>query len=411
MRTQEPLATWTVQEGAMVAPHLDPAEVADELRSLNVVAEIDWYPRTPHLLGLNILQNRAGGVAALDQADALYRVGATTEEVVRYLARRFKADVHIGEHSKNDIPPGATFPDVSDDDPMIRVVEITSMPASTVPFCAAADARSLGVLELGTGQRAVFYELPGEEFVQGAMVTLTPSVGFFVSDSDAKLIAVLERGEAAPESLAVHSWTMRTLLIAGAVELTDDLAERVRADLGHLENPRKVAEVVADADADALEAAFADTGREGVLKALQALQVPAELASFLYHHLDLEDVPGADVHHKPGWRRAIGSHMDIRMGDEEMLQTGPWSFYRRVYLERRWLGRGLALGEATIGAALTVVAARAGDKRNVWHKLGGTLGVLLLADSVAEVTLATYLGQRLRRYRERFVADVDTDTP
>lgn len=386
----------------MVAPHLDPYEVAAELASLNVVAEIDWYPATPHLLGLNILQNRAGGVAALDRADALYRVGATNEEVVRHLARRFEADVHIGDKSANEIPQGASFPDVSSGDLAIRAVEITSMPASSVPFCAAAEGRSLGVLELGKGQRAVFYEVPDAEFVMGAMVTLTPAVGFFVSPEDAKLVAVLERGEAAPESLAVHSWTMRTVFIAGAVEMGDpQLERRVRADLGHLENPRKVAEVVTDSNADALEAAFAVSGREGVIGALQALGVPAELASYLYGHLDLEDVPGADVHHKPGWRDALGSHVDILMGDEREDHSAFLSLYRRTYLDRPWLGRGLALGEATIGAALTVLAAKAGSQRNGWHKVGGTLGALLLADSVAEVTMATYLGQRLRRYRDR----------
>ena len=41
MRNQEPLATWNVQEGAMVAPHIKPAKVAAELETLNVVSEID----------------------------------------------------------------------------------------------------------------------------------------------------------------------------------------------------------------------------------------------------------------------------------------------------------------------------------------------------------------------------------
>ncbi|MBD3689161.1 hypothetical protein [Nanchangia anserum] len=385
----------------MVAPHLDPHEVARELASLNVVAELDWYPATPHLLGLNILQNRAGGVAALDRADALYRVGATNAEVVRHLARHFQADVHIGDQSANDIPASVTFPEVGTDSPTLRAVEITSMPAASVPFCAAAEGRSLGVRELDNGQRTVFYELPDEDFVMGAMVTMTPAVGFFVSPEDAKLVAVLEQGEAAPESLAVHSWTMRTLVIAGAVTSGDpQLEQRVRADLGHRENPRRVAGIVTDADAEGLETAFAMTGREGVLAALQALGVPAELASFLYGHVDLEDVPGADVHHKPGWRDALGSHVDILMGNNGVEEPAFLSLYRRTYLERPWLGRGLALGEAAIGAALTVVAARAGTQRNAWHKIGGTLGAALLADSVAEVTMATYLGQRLRRYRD-----------
>lgn len=393
----------------MVAPHLEPAKVAAELEKLNVVAEIDWYPATPHLLGLNVLLNKSGGVAALDRADSLYRVGATSEEVVRHLAREFGAEVRLGDVTDNQIPAGATFPDVGQAARTIRAVEITSMPMSSVPFCAAAEGRSLGCLNLPNGQRAVFYELSSDDFVEGAMVTQTPAVGFYVSDDDAKLIAVLDRGEAAPESLAIHSWTMRTMIVAGAVPLDDNLQleQRVRADLGHLENPRRVAELVDGADGEALEDAFTVTGREGVIEAMRALGVPVELASYLYGHFDLEDVSNAQVFYKPGWREALGSGLDIFMDKEHDEHSGLVSAYRRTYLDHPWLGRGLALGEATIGAALTATAAAAGSKRNAWHKVGGVLGSVLLADSVIQVSISTYLGQRLRKHRAATVGDVD----
>ena len=400
MEQREPLATWQVQEGAMVAPSLDPDKVAAELASLNVVAEIDWYPATPHLLGLNVVVNASGGLAALDDADGAYRVGATVDEVARHLARTFHAEVQIGDTQVNEIAAGASFPDVTDEEETIRAVEITSMPRSSVPFCAALEGRSVGCLELEGGQRAVFYELPSQDFVEGAMMTHTPAVGFFVAPSDAKLVAVLTAGEAAAESLAIHSWTMRTRYIAGAISpISPQLEERVRETLGHLENPRKVAEIVTHADADALESAFAVTGRDGVIEAMRALGVPTDVASYLYGHLDLEDVPQAVVYHKPGWRDAIGTHFDIRMHDERDDHSPLMSFYRRNYLDRPWVGRGLALAEAGLGAALTVTCAKAGAQRSGWHKIAGTLGAVLLTDAVAETTLATYLGQRLRRYR------------
>lgn len=404
---QEPRATWEVQEGAMVAPELDPEAVARELTQLNVVAEIDWYSSTPHLLGLNVLHNRSGGVAALDRADSLYRVGATVEEVVRHLAHVFRADVRIGSIQASEVDPGATFPRSADSSGVIRAVEVTGMPASSVPFLAASEGRSVGCLELEGGQRAVFYEVPADDFVVGVTMAAAPTVGFYVSDTESQLVAVTEPGEAAPESLAIHSWQMRTRVVAGAVDLdTPGVSARVRADLGHLENPHKVAALVEGANAEALAQAFVLEGRQGVIRAFDALGVPTDLASFLYGHLELEDVAGASVYHRPGWGSAFGSHVDIRLASAQEPR-GFMSLYRKTFLDNPWLGRSINLAEAAVGGALTVVCARAGRSRSAWHKVVGTLGAILLADSAVQMVTASYLAQRLRRYRDRIVGDAD----
>lgn len=45
---------WTRTEGIIVAEHLDPKEVADFINSTRVVVAMDWYERTPNLIGLTL---------------------------------------------------------------------------------------------------------------------------------------------------------------------------------------------------------------------------------------------------------------------------------------------------------------------------------------------------------------------
>ena len=106
----DPVVTWTVQEGAMVAAKLDPHAVCHFFREQNIVAEADWFPDTPHLLGVNVLRNQADGLASLDAAGEPLRVGATLPEVVNKLAEEFEADVLIGEYQANKLPADKPMP-------------------------------------------------------------------------------------------------------------------------------------------------------------------------------------------------------------------------------------------------------------------------------------------------------------
>lgn len=400
METAQQPQTWLVQEGAMVAPTLDPHEVCRQLQRLNVVAEIDWYPQTSHLLGLNVLLNKDGAVAALDTADADYRVGMTLTDMCRSLSRTFNAEVQIGDVTSNDIPAQAAFPAVKDIEHKLRAVEITSMPASSVPFAAAAEGRDMGYIQLQGQQRAVLYELSKRDYVVGAMCTTTPAVAFFVSPDEAQMVAVTASGQTDAESLAIHSWTMLTRVVAGAVGSGDEaVCRRVRADLGHLENPHIVASLVEGADADALAEAFARQGREGLIEALKALHLPAAVASYLYGHIDLDEVPGAEVCSPKGLRQVLGSSADIWLSHDPQQLSRLVRLYRKAYVEQPWVGRGVALAEAALAAGMITAFARASDSGSVWRKLAGIGGGMLLADSVMGVSLGAYLSDRLRRTR------------
>ena len=49
--------TWNRTEGVLVAPTLDPQAVAAHLDAAGVVARLEWYPGTEHLLSVSILSD------------------------------------------------------------------------------------------------------------------------------------------------------------------------------------------------------------------------------------------------------------------------------------------------------------------------------------------------------------------
>lgn len=392
----DPVVTWNVQEGAMVAAKLDPRAVCQFFREQNIVAEADWFPDTPHLLGVNVLRNQADGLASLDEADEPLRVGAALPEVVELLAEEFAADVSIGEYHANKLPSDTPLPSRSGDrEQPVRVVEISSMPVSSVPFCAAAEGKTLGCVTLPEGRIALCYETIRADLVEGSLISRIPAVGLYVSAHDQRVVAVTSDEVADPEKLAIHSWLLQTQVVPGAVENPDPaLEERVREYLGHSSSPNRIAET-AGCDAQQLAQTFKIAGQDGMVRAIEVMGLPAEAAAFLYGRLELEDVPGIEIFHEPGWARAMGHSVDMRILHSDEDAKTPFGILRKLEMEHPTLMKvanaaQIAVGVGLIGAGIIGLA---GKKR--FSKLSLLGGVMLSLDGALRFSVIHHMKSRL----------------
>lgn len=392
----DPVVTWNVQEGAMVAAKLDPRAVCQFFREQNIVAEADWFPDTPHLLGVNVLRNQADGLASLDEADEPLRVGAALPEVVELLAEKFAADVSIGEYHANKLPSDLPLPSRSGDrEQPVRVVEISSMPVSSVPFCAAAEGKTLGCVTLPEGRIALCYETIRADIVEGSLISRIPAVGLYVSDHDQRVVAVTSDEVADPEKLAIHSWLLQTQVVPGAVDNPDPaLEEQIREYLGHSSSPNRIAET-AGCDAQELAQTFKIAGQDGMVRAIEVMGLPAEAAAFLYGRLELEDVPGIEIFHEPGWARAMGHSVDMRILHSDEDAKTPFGILRKLEIEHPTLMKvanvaQMAVGVGLIGAGIIGLA---GKKR--FSKLSLLGGVMLSLDGALRFSVIHHMKSRL----------------
>lgn len=392
----DPVVTWNVQEGAMVAAKLDPRTVCQFFREQNIVAEADWFPDTPHLLGVNVLRNQADGLASLDEAEEPLRVGAALPEVVELLAEKFAADVSIGEYHANKLPSDMPLPSRSGDrEQPVRVVEISSMPVSSVPFCAAAEGKTLGCVTLPEGRIALCYETIRADIVEGSLISRIPAVGLYVSAHDQRVVAVTSDEVADPEKLAIHSWLLQTQVVPGAVENPDPaLEEQIREYLGHSSSPNRIAET-AGCDAHQLAQTFKIAGQDGMVRAIEVMGLPAEAAAFLYGRLELEDVPGIEIFHEPGWARAMGHSVDMRILHSDEDAKTLFGILRKLEIEHPTLMKvanvaQMAVGVGLIGAGLIGLA---GKKR--FSKLSLLGGVMLSLDGALRFSVIHHMKSRL----------------
>ena len=392
----DPVVTWNVQEGAMVAAKLDPRTVCQFFREQNIVAEADWFPDTPHLLGVNVLRNQADGLASLDEAEEPLRVGAALPEVVELLAEKFAADVSIGEYHANKLPSDMPLPSRSGDrEQPVRVVEISSMPVSSVPFCAAAEGKTLGCVTFPEGRIALCYETIRADIVEGSLISRIPAVGLYVSAHDQRVVAVTSDEVADPEKLAIHSWLLQTQVVPGAVENPDPaLEEQIREYLGHSSSPNRIAET-AGCDAHQLAQTFKIAGQDGMVRAIEVMGLPAEAAAFLYGRLELEDVPGIEIFHEPGWARAMGHSVDMRILHSDEDAKTPFGILRKLEIEHPTLMKvanvaQMAVGVGLIGAGLIGLA---GKKR--FSKLSLLGGVMLSLDGALRFSVIHHMKSRL----------------
>lgn len=392
---------WTRIEGMIIGHDLDPSVVATELKERAILAQLEWFPASPQLLGLNIAvaEERVATVPA-DSTEA--RPGPSPDKLAEELAILFDAEVRIGNATADHLPEGESplgkvWP--SDDDakvpelaPPTRIVEIGRTPASSVPLLAALEGVDLGDLELADDHRAILAELPAEK--EGWNFGDLPLVTLSVSDSEFQVFLVTDDHL---EHIVSHNWGMKVAIVPGGHDKTSELPGEVIDLVGDRLDLLAIARAVPGSDPDALWACVATTGEESVWKVVRALGLPGSVAGFLLGITDAEDVEGVTVHLARGISNAIGRSVDIMMGQPQSVVKPLWSSYESVAVERPWIIHAAVAAEAIVGTGLLVAAVRSSSPRSGWMRFAGIVGGLMVVDSIAELSLAKHVSKRFAR--------------
>lgn len=386
---------WSHVEGMIIASELDPQEVGADLAGRGVLAQLEWFERSPQLLSL-IVASDGTSVAVLPAGTTEPEAGPTLSEFAESLAERFEAEVRLGGAVVDHLPEGVSPLGQDDEDEPAplpsRVVEIGHTPASSVPLLAALEGVDLADMELPDGARALLAELPvertGWNFGELPLVTLsTQGEGF-------QLLLVTDDHL---EHIVSHDWGMHQLLVPGGAEKVSDLPDGVVDLVGDRKDLETIAAQVPGADAKALSRAAQVRGPLAVRDVVKALGLPTGVAEFLLGHIDLEAVPGAELHLAKGISNAIGRSVDIMLTEPQSPGSSIWDAYQTAAVERPWLVRTAATVEAAVGAGLLARLVWGAKEHSGWAKAGGVLGVFMLVDSVAEVSLVKHLGLRAAR--------------
>ena len=397
---QDATQRWNRTEGVLVAPGSTPDDVAARLRERAVVARLEWYPASAHLLSITLLSDAEGRVAVTPPSRGGVVPGAGVSELAEGLARELGADVTIGPASFNALPEGVELPEVSaGPSPMSRTVVVSPLSAYMVPLQATLLERPLAVASApGIDRRIVMYSGEGAELgAFGWDDESLPAIIFRVDERDMTVRAVLT-GES--EDDAVYSWSMTSRYVWGGVEEPGPaLSALVNEMLTDSTDASLIARAVPDADVEAATAALAVEGIEGLAQMLAALGLPAWVESVLTGRLAPVEVPGVVVHEPRGLSNAVGRSVGLMLADPSVPGSAFWQSYVRAVTETPWLVRAGAALEAGLGGALIGAAIR---RRGRTGRLPGGLiavGALLMVDAVAETSLASWTRHKELRRR------------
>lgn len=385
---------WMRAEGVMVAPGLRPEAVRDHLAGRGVVARLEWYPRTEHLLSVSVAVDEAGRVATTPPRRGGVVPGVPLHELAHDLGETFGADVLMdgAEHTEADErPTGAVVADPEEwAEHDARTVVVTPLPHHALPLHADLLGRPLAVLDLGD-RRAVMTAGPGRDLgVYGWPEDAYPFLRLQVDDEDRT--ALLGLG---PDEVAVCSWEMRSVVVHGAVdEPGPALATMAQAVLGDRDDAAAFAAAF-DADTEEVLVAMGTPSAAGLAAFAGALGLPGVVVDVLEGRLAPEDVPGATVHPPTGVTDAVSRSVGLRLTDAGRPGSGFWRAYLQLLQERPWLVRAIGATEAAVGTALVGRALRGPAPRDGRQRVGAALGAGLVLDAVAGLAL----GRLLRRGR------------
>ena len=397
---QDATQRWNRTEGVLVAPGSTPDDVAARLRERAVVARLEWYPASAHLLSITLLSDAEGRVAVTPPSRGGVVPGAGVSELAEGLARELGADATIGPASFDALPEDVELPEVSvGPSPMSRTVVVSPLSAYMVPLQATLLERPLAVASApGIDRRIVMYSGEGAELgAFGWDDESLPAIIFRVDERDMTVRAVLT-GES--EDDAVYSWSMTSRYVWGGVEEPGPaLSALVNEMLTDSTDASLIARAVPDADVEAATAALAVEGVEGLAQMLAALGLPAWVESVLTGRLAPVEVPGVVVHEPRGLSNAVGRSVGLMLADPSVPGSAFWQSYVRAVTETPWLVRAGAALEAGLGGALIGAAIR---RRGRTGRLPGGLiavGALLMVDAVAETSLASWTRHKELRRR------------
>ena len=397
---QDATQRWNRTEGVLVAPGSTPDDVAARLRERAVVARLEWYPASVHLLSITLLSDAEGRVAVTPPSRGGVVPGMGVSELAEGLARELGADATIGPASFDALPEDVELPEVSTGpSPMSRTVVVSPLSAYMVPLQATLLERPLAVASApGIDRRIVMYSGEGAELgAFGWDDESLPAIIFRVDERDMTVRAVLT-GES--EDDAVYSWSMTSRYVWGGVEEPGPaLSALVNEMLTDSTDASLIARAVPDADVEAATAALAVEGVEGLAQMLAALGLPAWVESVLTGRLAPVEVPGVVVHEPRGLSNAVGRSVGLMLADPSVPGSAFWQSYVRAVTETPWLVRAGAALEAGLGGALIGAAIR---RRGRTGRLPGGLiavGALLMVDAVAETSLASWTRHKELRRR------------
>ena len=397
---QDATQRWNRTEGVLVAPGSTPDDVAARLRERAVVARLEWYPASAHLLSITLLSDAEGRVAVTPPSRGGVVPGMGVSELAEGLARELGADATIGPASFDALPEDVELPEVSvGPSPMSRTVVVSPLSAYMVPLQATLLERPLAVASApGIDRRIVMYSGEGAELgAFGWDDESLPAIIFRVDERDMTVRAVLT-GES--EDDAVYSWSMTSRYVWGGVEEPGPaLSALVNEMLTDSTDASLIARAVPDADVEAATAALAVEGVEGLAQRLAALGLPAWVESVLTGRLAPVEVPGVVVHEPRGLSNAVGRSVGLMLADPSVPGSAFWQSYVRAVTETPWLVRAGAALEAGLGGALIGAAIR---RRGRTGRLPGGLiavGALLMVDAVAETSLASWTRHKELRRR------------
>ena len=397
---QDATQRWNRTEGVLVAPGSTPDDVAARLRERAVVARLEWYPASAHLLSITLLSDAEGRVAVTPPSRGGVVPGMGVSELAEGLARELGADVTIGPASFNALPEDVELPEVSaGPSPMSRTVVVSPLSAYMVPLQATLLERPLAVASApGIDRRIVMYSGEGAELgAFGWDDESLPAIIFRVDERDMTVRAVLT-GES--EDDAVYSWSMTSRYVWGGVEEPGPaLSALVNEMLTDSTDASLIARAVPDADVEAATAALAVEGVEGLAQMLAALGLPAWVESVLTGRLAPVEVPGVVVHEPRGLSNAVGRSVGLLLADPSTPGSAFWQGYVRTVTDKPWAVRGAALLEAGLGGTLLGAAVR--RRRSTGSIPGGVaaVGAFLLVDAITEVSLASWTRHRELRRR------------
>ena len=131
---------WNRTEGVLIAPGTQPEAVAGRLSADRVVARLEWYPSSPHLLSMTLMADADGRVAVTPPARGGVVAGLGVSELAESLAREF------GPAAFNALPDDVVLPEVPGGPGATTCTLVVSpLSAYTVPLQATLLERPLVV--------------------------------------------------------------------------------------------------------------------------------------------------------------------------------------------------------------------------------------------------------------------------
>ncbi len=414
---------WSRVHGAIVGA-VDHSDVLIHLlEEHKILAEVQQFTNSGSQISM-VLAERHGRVGCLnwESGDPELYEGILIEDLVEELAQALDAEVRIGSFVADCLPTDShsAAPEKTDNTPReesttstteteneaaprtaptqedlfpasVRMVEISSTPASSAPLFAAIHGAPLGSVELEGNQRALYAHIDAgrKGWGFGELPTVT-----LVCDHDG--VTVLLVTDDHVEHMSSYDWSMNRTLVAGeranvsASELPSNLADLVTKRLDLL----RIAEAVEGANPHMFAlAALGASEPEDWQVAVAALGLPQSAIDFLSGAGELDELHGVELHPPISVSSAIGRSVDLAL-DEVSTSHPLWDTYETFVHDRPWLLNGAIAAEAIAGAGLLAYSIVSRSPRNGWQKAAGVAGVALIVDSIAEFGVKSYVKHR-----------------